>query len=110
MQTSQYKSKSLVEKVENIAKEYFASKREINSTGGLLDPNLIDEDSPYQKYIEKVHEAYLTLNQVEKGIINNDFFYQGYPMWWKNSYARSTYYRHKNLAMLHFVEAFENGI
>ena len=99
--------KTLVKKIDDIAKEYFASKNELNSKGVLLDPNLINDDSPYQKYIVKVNDAYSTLNDIEKAIINNDFFYQNYPLWWKSSFRRSTYYRYKNKAMIHFVEAFE---
>ena len=110
MESQQIDSKSLVKKVENIAKEYFVSKKEINSIGGFLDPNVIDADSPFQKYIEKVNCAYCTLTDVEKAIINNDFFYQNYPMWWKNSFNRSTYYRYRIKAMAHFLEAFENEL
>ena len=110
MQTMQLDFKSLTKKIETIAKEFFASKSKINSKGGILDPSLIDDDDPSAKYIEKVNTSYRSLNEAEQTIINNDFFYQGYPMWWKYSYKRSTYYRHKNIAMAHFLEAFENEL
>ena len=108
MQTDQLTYKDLSKKIEGIAREYFASKKEINSQGGFLDPSRIDEDSPSAKYMGKVNDAYCSLNDIEKAIIYNDFFYQGYPMWWKGRYNRSTYYRYKNKAMIHFMEAFEN--
>lgn len=110
MQTLQINFRTLTKKIEEIAKEYFVSKREINSIGGFLDPDVIDDDSPFQKYIVKVNGAYCSLSDIEKAIINNDFFYQNYPMWWKNTFNRSTYYRYKNRAMTHFIEAFENEI
>lgn len=99
---------SLSKKIQEIAIKYFNSRKEINSLGGFLNPNNIDIDNPFSIYIEKVQHAYESLTDIERAIINNDFFYQNYPKWWEGYYKRSTYYRYKSIAMKKFIEVFEN--
>ena len=99
---------SLSKRIEEIAHRYFDCKDHINSVGGFLNPNFIDFENPNSKYMDRVNAAYSALNEIERSIINNDFFYQDYPNWWSIYYNKSTYYRYKNEAMRRFVEAFDN--
>ena len=60
-------------------------------------------------YVLRVETAYEKLDPIDQDFINNDFFYQKYPMWWKDIYSKTTYYRLKRKSMESFKEAFENG-
>ena len=57
-------------------------------------------------FLSAVEIAYASLSAPLKEIINNDFFYQDYPGWWKCLYKRSSYLKLKNRAMKNFLEAF----
>ena len=43
---------------------------------------------------------------IEKEFINNDFFYQDYPGWWKLTYKKSNYMKLRNDAINKFLEVF----
>ena len=64
-----------------------------------ITPNLIS----FQNAVEV---AYASLSAPLKLIINNDFFFQDYPGWWKPSYKRIHYRRLKNHAINDFLEAY----
>ncbi len=96
--------KTLKEEVEEIAKFYFIAMR-IMKSESLND--LSDKASDSQKCVSRVENAFESLTDIEKEFINNDFFYQAYPNWWKKYYTRSTYYLIKKRSMLSFLEAFE---
>lgn len=72
-----------------------------------LTKNLKHKDA-YATFVKRVKEAYDKLDMLEQRMINNEFFYQDYPDWWRNVYSKSTFYRIKKTSMLHFLEAF-NG-
>ena len=96
--------KTLHQEVEEIAKLYFIATRMMKNScfsdsGGK--PN------EQQRYIMRVENAFESLTDIEKEFINNDFFYQAYPNWWKKYYTRSKYYLIKKRSMLAFLEAFE---
>ena len=99
---------SLSKRIEEIAHQYCDCKDHINSVGGFLNPNFVDFENPNSKYMDRVNAAYSALNEIERSIINNDFFYQAYPNWWKKYYTRSKYYLIKKRSMMSFLEAFEN--
>ena len=84
--------------VEGIANKYFKCLKSLSkSTVGK--PNTI-------LYIKKVKEAYSKLDALEQRIINNEFFFQEYPDWWRKTYSKSTFYRLKKQSMKNFLEAF----
>lgn len=56
-------------------------------------------------FLEKVEKAYKTLNDLEKNLINNEFFYQSYNQWWEPLYSKASFYRYKKEAMQKFLEA-----
>lgn len=63
----------------------------------------------YPKYFDfrtSVELAYASLSAPLQKIINNDFFYQDYPGWWKLIYKKNNYERLKRLAVTSFLEAF----
>ena len=56
--------------------------------------------------VNLVRNAYASLNREERTFINNEFFYQKYPYWWKDYYSFSSYRRTKYKSMTHFLEVF----
>ena len=96
--------KTLKEEVEEIAKLYFIAMQMMKNSG-LSDSG--GKPSDQQRYIIRVENAFESLTDIEKEFINNDFFYQTYPNWWKKYYTRSKYYLIKKRSMQAFLEAFE---
>ena len=96
--------KELSEMVQEIADRFFAAKQMwyMSERGELLAEN----DLPCLLYIRKVEEAYQSLNEREKNLINNEFFFQNYHDWWLTLYSKTSFYRFKRSAMLKFLEAF----
>lgn len=95
----------LSSQIKEIAKQYFSYKR-------ILDDNSYQNDSELEictSYIKKVNDAYEKLDGLDKKIINNDFFYEDYPFWWRRIYTPSTYYRLKNRSMKKFIELYEKS-
>lgn len=87
--------------VEKIATKYFASLHRLSKTVKSKKSEAI--------YIKRVKSAYETLDDLEKQFINNEFFYQEYPDWWKKRYSKTTYYRIKKKSMMDFLEAFNSA-
>lgn len=57
-------------------------------------------------YFLRVQRAYDKLSNSDKNLINNEFFYQNYHLWWQGLYSKATFYRNKKEAMVSFLEAF----
>ena len=99
--------KDLEEMVLVIAEKFFFAKGiHDHSSHDRLAENDFDEDCPYDNYLLKVQAAYDTLNECDKNLINNEFFYQGYSRWWEPLYSKATFYRYKKEAMQRFLGAF----
>ena len=85
--------------VEDIAKKYFECLKKKDQS----------DKCSYQSFINKVKIAYSLLDSLEQQIINNEFFFQDYPNWWKKIYPKTTFYRIKRQSMINFLEAFEHA-
>lgn len=59
-----------------------------------------------ESFLSAVELAYSSLSAPLKRIINNDFFYQDYPGWWKLIYKKNNYQRLKAIAVNNFLEIF----
>lgn len=90
----------------DVAEKFFYAKKmkELYQGSYLAEFNFEDEQS-LDKYLAKVEKAYNTLNDLEKNLINNEFFYQSYNQWWKPLYSKASFYRYKKEAMQKFLEA-----
>lgn len=97
---------SLSNRIQQIADMYFVALRHVESGEEIngLRGTLVG----FVAFINKVKNAYYQLDDLEKIFINNDFFYEEYPNWWKPIYSKSTYYRLKKRSMKRFKEAFDN--
>ncbi len=87
--------------VEAIAIKYFECLDTLNKP--------VKYKEVFARHVKRVKDAYSKLDIVEQKMINNEFFYQDCPNWWRNIYSRSTFYRIKKNSMLHFLEAFLDG-
>ena len=96
--------KELTAMIEEIAMRFFVAKkmRYHQQEGEVLN----EHSSTYESYLYKVEEAYQSLNEREKNLINNEFFFQNYHDWWVGLYSKTSFYRYKKQAMLTFLEAF----
>ena len=99
--------KDLDEAMKEIADKYFYAKRisSLKDSDFLAEVDYID-DHAYINYANKVEEAYLSLSEAERNLINNEFFFQSYHQWWKAIYSKATFYRFKRIAMQKFIGAF----
>lgn len=87
-------------KLKTIAKNYILSK---TSRFSHSHPH----PQFFYNYISRVEKAYSFLADPLKVIINNDFFYQDYPWWWKSLYSEKTYLLLRQIAIYQFMEAYE---
>ena len=88
------------QKIKMIAKTYLT----FNSV--LLHTPLSHNPSKIQNFCFKVETAYLSLSAPLKRIINNDFFYQEYPGWWKLLYSKNKYLKLRDKAIKEFMEIY----
>lgn len=87
-------------KIQNIAKIYLHT---LSFSGGEIYS--LQSQTLYS-FLSAVELAYSSLSAPLQKIINNDFFYQDYPGWWKFLYKKSSYQRLKNQAIDQFLEVF----
>ena len=102
--------KDLTEMTVNIADHYFQARR-INAmkSQDYIAEFDTDEGEEYNQYISKVYKAFAALNETERNLINNEFFFQSYHNWWESIYSKATFYRYKKKAMMKFLGAFYNA-
>jgi hypothetical protein len=93
--------------IEEVAYRFFIAKRLISmrQKGEILE----EDNPPYQVYLLRVEKAYRSLDERERNLINNEFFFQNYQNWWIGIYSKASFYRFKKRAMLRFLEAFYHG-
>ena len=98
--------KDLNQMAVDVAEKFFFAKRMHDLRNEhLIGESSFNEQNPFDYYLLKVQEAYETLTDLEKNLINNEFFYQGYNNWWKPLYSKATFYRYKKEAMQKFLGA-----
>lgn len=100
--------KQLSELSERVARRYFLARKIAQFNTDNLLSKQVEQTSNLtcQIYLTKVISAFEALNERERKIINNEFFFQGYDGWWKSIYSTSSFYRYKKQAMLRFLEVF----
>ena len=99
--------RDLNQMVVDVAEKFFFAKKmhELNKGHLLIEQSSNDQDT-FDYYLLKVQAAYDSLNELEKNLINNEFFFQNYNQWWKPLYSKATFYRYKKEAMQKFLGAF----
>ena len=90
----------------DIAEKFFFAKKMCEmKREQLLGESALNEQDSYDSFLLKVQTAYDSLNDLEKNLINNEFFHQNYNQWWKPLYSKASFYRHKKEAMQKFLGA-----
>ena len=99
--------KQLNDMIEEVAYRFFVAKRlnSMKQKGEILE----EDNPPYLVYLLRVEKAYRSLNERERNLINNEFFFQNYQNWWIGIYSKTSFYRFKKRTMLRFLEAFYHG-
>ena len=99
--------KQLNDMIEEVAYRFFVAKRlnSMKQKGEILE----EDNPPYLVYLLRVEKAYRSLNERERNLINNEFFFQNYQNWWIGIYPKTSFYRFKKRTMLRFLEAFYHG-
>lgn len=99
--------KDLNQRLLDISEKFFLAKKvKDNPDVLILAESPFDENYSLDEFISKVQQAYETLDDNEKNLINNEFFYQSYQEWWKPLFSKASFYRYKKLAMEKFLGAF----
>ena len=108
MEQLNYRSfKDLDQLLNDIAGKFFLIKKiKDNPDSFLLNEQINEEIISYRDFIYKVEKAYNSLNDAQKNLINNEFFYQSYHEWWAPIYSKASFYRYKKAAMEKFLGAF----
>lgn len=101
--------KDLSDLISEVADRFFLARRiqAIEKEDHLAEYDYKDIET-YAQYVEKVGRAFARLNEGERNLINNEFFFQSYHSWWETIYSKATFYRYKKKAMMRFLEAFYN--
>ena len=105
-QLSKIDFKELDQMTSEIAEKFFLAKQIKDSDNTeLINEKEFIEGYSFESFLSKVEEAYNALSDLEKNLINNEFFYQSYSQWWKPLYSKATFYRYKKEAMQKFLGA-----
>ena len=100
--------RSLTKHMELIAKTFFEFKKDQKEILELSDVDQSDSKHSQNSFVHRVEEAYSGLNPIEQLFINNDFFYEEYPEWWKELYTKTQYTRYMKRAIVHYLRHFYN--
>ena len=61
-------------------------------------------------FIETIRKTYQQLSVEERKVIDNEFFFKKYPLWWKSYYSAISYKKLKYKSMAHFLEVFYDTV
>lgn len=93
---------NLDERMIGIANNYFLARRILNTALSLTDENF----NILCAYINNVKKAFSSLETEEQTFINNEYFYQAAPEWWKKTLTLNAYKKIKKQSICHFLEVF----
>lgn len=102
--------KDLSDMTVSIADRFFLARRmNAMKSEECISEFDFDDGNDSNQYLERVCRAFNSLNEVERNLINNEFFFQSYHNWWESIYSKATFYRYKKKAMVKFLGAFYNA-
>lgn len=102
--------KDLSDMTISIADRFFLARRmNAMKSEDYVNEFDFDDGDDSTHYLERVCKAFNSLNEAERNLINNEFFFQSYHNWWESIYSKATFYRYKKRAMVKFLGAFYNA-
>lgn len=87
-----------------IVKNYFICKNQFAIKS--FSNGEVDYQNPFYIFYRDVELAYSLLNKEEKLIIENEYFFNTNPTWWRSFYGPKAYQLKKEQAVLKFVRYF----
>lgn len=97
-------------RLSQISARYLLCKEWLKRKQGKISSGEKDTEDHFGTYVKRVEKSFDGLDENQKKVINNDFFYQSsYPFWWESFFAKSTYYRIKKIAMTSFLKNFKDA-
>jgi hypothetical protein len=91
--------KAMAKQMQLIAIKYRQAKIQVMLFHPSMDAQQKQRYEYHQKFIEAFHYLLDHMTPENRIIILNDFVEKKDHLWWVELYARSTYYRQKNLAL-----------
>ena len=98
--------KDMVRAITEIASSYFFSKQMVISKGDNVSSGEFDHFNPYYLYIDRVNQTFLRLDNLDKEILYNEFFYPNVDDWWIPYYERKQFIVLKSRAMKIFLREY----
>ena len=93
-------------RMKQIASSYFHAKKMIDSKARSFSDSVKSGESIYSKFVDRVNRVFSKLDDMDKTIINNDFYYEDYQYWYTKYFSASTYYRLRNKAIKNFLALY----
>ena len=101
---SYFKNSSFITETQNISKNYFICRNSFNLSS--FSSGYSDLMSPLYIFYRDVEIALSLLEKEEKFIIQNEFFSNCNPLWWKPYFKKRTYLKKRDEATEKFVRLF----
>ena len=93
---------TLKRKVSLVANNFFKARSILSNYAMLTESNT----KMFLAYIHAVERAFELLNDNEKKCLNNEYFFEGKPEWWKSSFSPSEFEELHINTIKHFMEGF----
>ena len=100
-------TKKLELKLRQISKNYLSIQKAFLTH--TISNNYINLSNPFFQFCVDVDNAFNSLTPPLRKIINNEFFYQDYPNWWKSIYSSRHFKVLRKLAIYKFMEAYNEN-
>lgn len=98
---------TLEKNVQTIANSYFIACEAIKvSSSNIYSACFLVSQ---MDIVRNINFIFSLLDDVEKEIINNEFFFENYPFWWENIYPEKVFKKIKLSAMKNFIELFKES-
>lgn len=94
-------------RMKQIASSYFHAKKMIDCRErALSDSHSSSGENIYTRFVARVNKVFSNLDDMDRTIINNDFYYEDYQYWYTKYFSASTYYRLRNKAIKNFLSLY----
>ena len=98
--------KDMIKTMAEISESYVISKKMILVKGESIASGEFDHYNPYYLFIDRVNQTFLKLNNLDKEILYNEFFYPSTDEWWIPYYDKKSFIVMKSKAMKNFLRKY----
>ena len=96
--------KKLKSKLAHLSKNYLSIQKAFLTN--TISNSYLNLSNPFIQFCFDIEDAFYSLSSPLRKIINNEFFYQDYPEWWKPLYSKKHFQALKKIAVYKFMEAY----